>query len=88
MINEKTQVQSMPHTKGHLYRFRVLDGVSATPTEISATDEFTMREWMAYIRLVSCVHTYYYSIFKYFAIQSVVSLVHFVEGVTGLCKLL
>ena len=47
----------MPETRGHLYRFRVLDGSSATPTEISATDESTMREWMAYIKLVSVLST-------------------------------
>lgn len=61
VINDKTAVQNMPESRAHLFRFRVLDGSSATPTEISSTEEFTMREWMAFIKLVretphTCTH--------------------------------
>ena len=52
-INCNSQIQAMQESKGHPFKFRVLDGSKNVGYEISASSEKAMKEWMYQIRLVS-----------------------------------
>ena len=53
MINCNTKVNPLPPIKGRNYLFRVTDGISNRPYDISASDPQMLQDWVDMLQVVS-----------------------------------
>ena len=53
MINGSARVDQLPGIKGRSYLFRVTDGTSGTPYDISTNDSQLLKEWIDMLQVVS-----------------------------------
>ena len=58
-ITENSHVNKLPAVKGKNYLFRVTDGATEKPYEISAQDPQMLEDWVEMLKVVSSSNTWH-----------------------------